>query len=84
LTSTEHTFRARLLINTQMEKQFALKAVQHMITYWSILEKIPGSMLRLTRMDDDILAHIHANFPDFDLAATIEEDEMKSPVGKER
>jgi len=41
-------------------------------------------MLRLTRMDDDILAHIHANFPDFDLAATIEEDEMKSPVGKER
>jgi len=67
-----------------MEKQFALKAVQHMITYWSILEKIPGSMLRLTRMNDDILVHIHANFPDFDLAATTEEDEMKSPVGKER
>jgi hypothetical protein len=35
-------------------------------------------------MDDDILAHLHADFPDFDPAATIDEDEMKSPAGKER
>lgn len=67
-----------------MEKQFAVKAVQHMMTYWSILEKMPGSKLRLTRMDDDILAHLHADFPEFDAAVTIEEDEMKSPEGKER
>ncbi len=25
-----------------MEKQFAVKAVQHMTVYWSILEKLPG------------------------------------------
>jgi hypothetical protein len=67
-----------------MEKQFAVKAVQHMMTYWSILEKMPGSKLRLTRMDDDILAQLHADFPEFDPAATINEDEMKSPAGKER
>jgi hypothetical protein len=67
-----------------MEKQFAVKAVQHMMTYWSILEKMPGSKLRLTRMDDDILAHLHADFPEFDPGATINEDEMKSPAGKER
>lgn len=72
------------LTSTQMEKQFAVKAVQHMMTYWSILEKMPGSKLRLTRMDDDILAHLHADFPEFDPAATIDEDEMKSPANKER
>ena len=55
-----------------------------MMTYWSILEKMPGSKLRLTRMDDEILAHLRADFPDFDPAATIDEDAMKSPVGKER
>jgi hypothetical protein len=72
------------LTSTQMEKQFAVKAVQHMMTYWSILEKMPGSKLRLTRMDDDILAHLHAEFPEFDPAVTIDEEEMKSPTGKER
>ena len=55
-----------------------------MSTYWSILEKIPGSKLRLTKMDDDILAHFNREFPDFDLKATINEDEMKSKAGKER
>ena len=68
----------------QMEKQFAVKAVQHMMTYWSILEKMPGSKLRLTRMDNEILEHLHADFPEFDPTATIDEDEMKSPAGKER
>ena len=55
-----------------------------MSTYWSILEKMPGSKLRLTKMDDDILAHFNREFPDFDLKATINEDEMKSKAGKER
>lgn len=31
-----------------MEKQFAVKAVMQMQTYWSILEKIPGTKMRLT------------------------------------
>ena len=67
-----------------MEKQFAVKAVQHMMTYWSILEKMPGSKLRLTRMDDDILEHLHKDFPEFDPAETLNEDKMKSKEGKER
>src|SRR5437763_15692922 len=67
-----------------MEKQLAVKAVQHMMTYWSILEKMPGSKLRLTRMDDEILEHLRTDFPDFDPAATIDEDAMKSAVGNER
>lgn len=53
-------------------------------TYWSILEKIPGSKLKLTKIDDEIYEHFKKAFPEFDLKATINEDEMKSKEGKER
>jgi hypothetical protein len=68
----------------EMEKQFAVKAVQQMTVYWSILEKMPGSKLRLTRMDDEIMDHLKKDFPDFDPAVPLNEDEMKSKEGKER
>ena len=55
-----------------------------MSTYWAILEKLPGSKLRLTKYDDEILEHFNKEFPDFDLKATINEDEMKSKDGKEK
>lgn len=55
-----------------------------MQTYWSILEKLPGSKLRLTKYDDEILEHFNTTFPDFDLKATINEDDMKSKAGKEK
>jgi hypothetical protein len=55
-----------------------------MSTYWAILEKVKGSTLKLTKMDDDIYEHLKADFPDFDPAQTIDEDEMKSKTGKER
>ncbi|KAK2752555.1 hypothetical protein FQN55_006668 [Onygenales sp. PD_40] len=67
-----------------MEKQFAVKAVQQMTTYWAILEKMPGSKLRLTKMDDEIYEHFMEVFPEFDPAETIDEDKMKSKEGKER
>jgi len=67
-----------------IEKQFAVKAVQHMTTYWAILEKVRGSSLRLTKLDEEIYEHLKTDFPEFDPAATINEDEMKSKTGKER
>ncbi|KAJ8188268.1 hypothetical protein LV164_004772 [Aspergillus fumigatus] len=67
-----------------MEKQFAVKAVEHLMTYWAILEKVRGSQLRLTKMDDDIYEHFKREFPDFDPAAPIDEDSMKSKEGKEK
>lgn len=82
-----------------MEKQFAVKGrsalpavwlcwrpkvVEHMATYWSILEKMRGSNLRLTKHDDEILEHFKTEFPEFDVAETIDEDKMKSKEGKER
>lgn len=59
-------------------------AVQHLATYWAILEKVRGSSLKLTKFDDDILEHLKADFPEFDPAVPIDEDEMKSKDGKER
>ncbi|KAI1086787.1 DUF757-domain-containing protein [Rostrohypoxylon terebratum] len=67
-----------------IEKQFAVKAVQHLETYWAILKKVKGSSLRLTKLDDEIYQHLKTEFPEFDPAATIDEEEMKSKSGKER
>jgi Polysaccharide biosynthesis len=53
-----------------------------MATYWAILEKMKGSQLRLTKIDDEIYEHFKQEFPDFDPAATIDEDAMKNPQGK--
>jgi hypothetical protein len=58
--------------------------VQHIETYWKILQKVPGSKLRLTKLDDEIYEHFKTEFPDFDPKATIDEDEMKSKDGKEK
>lgn len=68
----------------EIEKQFAVKAVQHLETYWSLLERRRGSELRLTRIDDEILEDFKSEFPDFDPGATIVEDEMKSKEHKEK
>jgi len=55
-----------------------------MSTYWAILEQKRGSELRLTKLDDEIHEHFKREFPEFDLSATINEDEMKSKDGKEK
>ncbi|KAI2638428.1 putative polysaccharide biosynthesis protein [Xylaria nigripes] len=68
-----------------IEKQFAVKGpVQHLETYWAILQKVKGSLLRLTKMDNEILEHLKRDFPEFDPTVTINEGEMKSKAGKER
>ncbi|KAF2857319.1 DUF757-domain-containing protein [Piedraia hortae CBS 480.64] len=68
----------------EIEKQFAVKAVQQMMTYWGLLEKVPGSKLRLTKHDDEIYEHFQREFPDIDVAGTLDEDAMKSAAGKEK
>ena len=55
-----------------------------MTTYWALLENRKGSTLQLTKIDNDILEDFKQTFPDFDPAATIDEDKMKSKEGKEK
>ncbi|KAH6847543.1 polysaccharide biosynthesis-domain-containing protein [Chaetomium sp. MPI-CAGE-AT-0009] len=85
MAAVPKTFNAEEADNLEdIEKQFAVKVVQHMQTYWAILERVKGSSLRLTRMDDDIYDHLKRDFPEFDPAETIDEDKMKSKEGKQR
>ncbi|KAL6449777.1 SPBC3E7.07c Protein PBDC1 [Candida maltosa Xu316] len=65
--------------------QFAVKAVEQAETYYSLLEKVPGSKLRLTKYDDEIFNQLLEDFPEFkdhEKASVISEEEMKSPSGK--
>lgn len=55
-----------------------------MSTYWTLLEGIRGSKLRLTKMDDEIYEHFKSDFPDIDPSQTIDEEKMKSKAGKEK
>ncbi|CAK9437528.1 uncharacterized protein LODBEIA_P19060 [Lodderomyces beijingensis] len=71
----------------EIEMQFAVKAVQQAETYWSLLERVPGSKLKLTQHDDQIFEQLLEDFPEFkekSVAAAINEEEMKSPQGKTR
>lgn len=70
-----------------IEKQFAVKAVMQAETYFGLLEKIPGSKLKLTKFDDDILTQFLEDFPEYKdpaKVAAVNEEELKSAVGKTR
>ncbi|WFD34853.1 D-lactate dehydrogenase (cytochrome) [Malassezia cuniculi] len=72
----------------EIEKQIAVRCVEHAQTYWNLLEKIPGSRLRLTKFDADLMADFEATFPELagsdDGIRKIDEQEMKSTVGKKK
>jgi len=73
----------------EIEKQFAVKAVEHAQTYWNLLEKVHPRQLRLTKIDDEIYEHVMSAFPElgensYDKLVKLDEDWMKSPGGKER
>ncbi|KAK9366650.1 putative polysaccharide biosynthesis protein [Lipomyces kononenkoae] len=70
-----------------IEKQFAVAAVMQAQTYWNLLEKVKGSTLRLTRLDDEIYEHFTRDFPEYaspEAVDKISENDMKSSRGKER
>ncbi|KAK7052976.1 hypothetical protein VNI00_004297 [Paramarasmius palmivorus] len=73
----------------EIEKQFAVRAVEQAQTYWNLLEKVPPKELRLTKLDDEIYEDTMATFPELaepphDKLTKLDEDWMKSPEGKER
>lgn len=80
------TFNAETAENLEdIEKQFAVKAVQQVETYWLLLEKIPGLKLKFTPHDDDIYLAVRELFPEFkdpEYLKNIKEEDLKSPAGK--
>lgn len=70
-----------------IEKQFAVKAVHQAEAYWNLISKLKASKLTLTKYDDDIYNLLMEQFPEFkdpNFAKVIDEEWMKSKVGKER
>jgi len=71
-----------------IEKQFAVVAVEYAETYWTLLEKIGGRNLRLTPIDDEIYADLLETFPEFqqgvEAGKCIDENVMKSKLGKDK
>ncbi|KAN0061448.1 hypothetical protein ACQY0O_006295 [Thecaphora frezii] len=74
----------------EIEKQMAVRCVEHAQTYWNLLEKVRPSALRLTKLDDEIYEDFQTTFPELSEStdpksvAKIDEDAMKSPAGKEK
>ena len=70
-----------------IEKQFAVIAVEQAETYWNLLTKVKGSKLRLTKHDDEIYNTFMEHFPeykDIERLRKFSEEELKSKTGKER
>ncbi|KAG5735837.1 UPF0368 protein, partial [Termitomyces sp. T112] len=73
----------------EIEKQFAVKAVEQAQTYWNLLEKVSPRELKLTQHDDDIFNDFKKTFPELfenDNAKLIklDEDFLKSEDAKKR
>lgn len=68
-----------------IERQFAVIAVEQAETYWNLLTKIQGSKLRLTKIDDEIYNTFIEHFPeykDLERIKSFTEDELKTPQRK--
>lgn len=60
------TFNAETADNLEdIEKQFAVVAVEQAETYWKLLTSVPGSKLRLTKFDDEIYENFMERFPEY-------------------
>ncbi|KXN83809.1 hypothetical protein AN958_01045 [Leucoagaricus sp. SymC.cos] len=73
----------------EIEKQFAVRAVEHAQIYWNLIEKILPSLLKLTKLDDEIFEHTMKTFPELaepphEKLTKLDEDWMKSDDGKKR
>lgn len=82
------TFNAETADNLEdIERQFAVVAVEQAETYWNLITKIPGSKLRLTKFDDEIYEAFIEHFPEYrdvERVRKFSEDELKTKEAKER
>ncbi|CAB4254307.1 similar to Saccharomyces cerevisiae YPL225W Protein of unknown function that may interact with ribosomes, based on co-purification experiments [Maudiozyma barnettii] len=80
------TFDAEKADNLEdIERQFAVVAVEQAETYWNILTKIKGSKLRLTKFDNDIYDTFIEHFPEYkdvERVKNFKEEELKSKEQK--
>lgn len=71
-----------------IEKQFAVKAVEYASTYMRLLETVGGSNLKLTGCDNEIYDDFVKTFPEYledpEKVRVINEDEIKNAINKKK
>jgi len=73
----------------EIEKQFAVVAVEHAQVYWNLLESVQPRVLKLTQIDDEIFNHLSEAFPEmvkepYAGLKKLDEDMMKNAEGKKQ
>ena len=66
----------------EIEKQWAVKAMHHAETYFSLLTKVDGAKLRLTKIDDEIYEDFVNHFPHLNVASLDEMNDFKTENAK--
>ncbi|KAI8972361.1 putative polysaccharide biosynthesis protein [Pilobolus umbonatus] len=66
-----------------IEKQWAVKAMHHAETYFNLISHVDPSILKLTKIDDEILKDFEETFPEIDVLH-LNEDHFKTPAYKEK
>ncbi|KAJ3299989.1 hypothetical protein HK104_005482 [Borealophlyctis nickersoniae] len=67
--------------STDIEKQWAVKALHHAETYWKLISAFDPRKLRLTKLDDELYDDFRANWPDMNVAE-LDENEFKTESSK--
>lgn len=63
-----------------LDKNMAVRCVEHAQTYWEILEALPSTKVHLTRVDDDLYHDFCQAFPEFVVPQQEEESGSSTPV----
>jgi len=71
-----------------IDKQFAVRTVEHAQTHWNVITHIPPRQLKLTPIDDEIFEDFKKEFPELadfpEKLGNLDEDELKNPEAKKR
>ncbi|CAL1537669.1 unnamed protein product [Lymnaea stagnalis] len=69
--------------NSNVEMQWAMKAMDHATVHYNLITSVDASCLRLTKVDDKIYTKFREEFPDLNVAKLTESD-LKTPEAKEK
>ncbi|EJU01492.1 DUF757-domain-containing protein [Dacryopinax primogenitus] len=72
----------------EIDKQFAVRTVEHAQTHWNLITRIPPRKLKLTPIDDEIYEDFKKGFPELadfpDKLSKLDDEDLKSPEAKKR
>ncbi|KAI8871058.1 DUF757-domain-containing protein [Ramicandelaber brevisporus] len=68
----------------EIEQQWAVKAMTYAETHFKLISSLDVTNLKLTKVDDELLADFQKTFPGFKIDVLDEDNDFKSPGAKEK